>query len=530
MLNLRQSGISRDILAGLTLAAIGIPEVMGYTRIIGTPVITGIYTLLLPALVFAVVGSSRHLVIGADSATAAIVASALMGMAAPSSAEYLLLTSVVALLAGLFLLVARVLNLGFIASFLSRTVLIGFLSGVGVQVALSQFHGMLGTQVRGLEILNHLSQIHFHTALISVVVVSLLMAFRLWAPRWPGPLLVVGGMIGASYFFDFKSLGIEVLGEIPSGLPHLGWPDLTWDRLLKMFSVAGSCAVVILAQSAATSRAYAVRYGEPLNENRDLVGLGLGNLAAAFTGTFVVNGSPTKTEILDAAGGRSQWAQITTAAAALAVILFLTAPLAFLPNAVLAAVVFVIGVNLIDVAGLRDIYRLRRVEFFLALVTAITVIGIGVEQGILLAMILSLLNHVRNSYQPRTAIVTRESGDWQMNSKITPAAQVEPGLLIYWFGADLFYANIDRFASEVEELVSSAKTPVEWLAIDAGAITAIDYSANKELVRITDRLKARKTDVVWVRMSLAHPPPGKLFATREDCRTEFLARRSVVTR
>src|SRR5215469_5814511 len=355
ILPFNRAGLVPDILAGITLATLGIPEVMGYTKIIGTPVITGLYTLLLPVLAFAIFGSSRHLVVGADSATAAMVAAGLASLAlAASDPKYVAMTSLVALVCAAMLLLARIFKLGFLGDFLSRTVLVGFLSGVGVQVALGEVHAMLGIEKSGngflqqmLFTFQHVPDTHMATLLISLAVLGIIVGFEVLAPRFPGALLAVIAMTAASAYFHWGDHGVRSVGEVPSGLPRLGLPEMTWSEVSLVSPIALSCFVVILAQSAATARAYALRYRDNFNQNVDLVGLAMANAAAGCSGTFVVNGSPTKTAMVDAAGGRSQWSQLTTATVVLLVLLFLTKPLSFLPNAVLAAIVFMIGVKLV---------------------------------------------------------------------------------------------------------------------------------------------------------------------------------------
>jgi MFS superfamily sulfate permease-like transporter len=247
--------------------------------------------------------------------------------------------------------------------------------------------------------------------------------------------------------------------------------------------------LVVLAQSAATSRAYAVKYSEKMNENTDLVGLGLANLAAGFSSTFAVNGSPTKTEMVDEAKSRTQVAQLTTAVVVAVVLLFLTKPLQYLPNAVLAAVVFLIGVKLIAVTAMREILRLRRDEFVVATVTALVVVAVGVEQGIILAIVLSLLLHVRRHYAPVTDVVRLEEGRVKM-LKPAPGLTSEPGLLVFRFGAGLFYANSARFAEEVDELVAGDPT-VTWFVLLADAIDDLDFTGGKTLAELVDRLLER---------------------------------------
>jgi sulfate permease, SulP family len=230
---------------------------------------------------------------------------------------------------------------------------------------------------------------------------------------------------------------------------------------------------VILAQSAATSRAYAVKYRERFVENDDLLGLAAANLAAGFSSTFVVNGSPTKTEMVDEAKSRTQVAQLTTAAMVALVLLFLTKPLAYLPNAVLSAVVFVIGVKLVDVANMRKIWRLRRDEFWVALVTAAVVVVVGVEEGILLAIVLSIVLHVRRHYLPRDTVVS------------------EPGLVVYRFGVGLFYANAQRLSDEAVALVDVPEPP-RWFVLDASSMDDVDYTGGQTLAELAEQLGSRK--------------------------------------
>ena len=401
-----------DLVAGITLAALGIPVAMGYTKIIGTPVITGLYTLFLPVLVFAFFGSSRHLVVSADSATAAMVAAALTSLSfAPNTARYTELTSLIGMVAASLLLLARVFRLGFLADFLSRTVLVGFLSGVGVQIAVGELHAMLGIEKRGhgflgqlLYTFEHLRDARLPSLFIALTVLAIIVSFEMVAPRFPGALLAVIGMTGASAYFHWADRGVQVVGFVPSGLPHLGLPHFSYADILMVLPISFSCLVVILAQSAATARAYALKYRDQFDQNVDLIGLCLANAAAGCSGTFVVNGSPTQSAVVDTAGGRSQVSQITTATVVLLVLLFFTGPLSFLPNAVLAAIVFLIGVKLIDHRGLKQILRAKPNEFALALATAATVVVLGVEQGIILAIALSLFEHVRHHRQRREGV------------------------------------------------------------------------------------------------------------------------------
>jgi high affinity sulfate transporter 1 len=514
-----RSWLSRDVLAGITLAALAIPEVMGYTRIAGTPVITGLYTILIPVLAFAVFGSSRHLVVGGDSATAAILYAGIasIGIAGlkPYTSEWLALASLAALLVAGLLFLARLARLGFLADFISRTVLVGFLTGVGIQVALGQFAGMLGvpspsvsvghtsgTLIKFWDTLKELGQTSGATLAVSVAVLAILIVFGRWIKAIPGGLVAVAGLIAVSWIFDLSSHGVSTLGPVPSGLPHVGFPHgVTWSDAGDLLATAASMFLVVLAQSAATSRAYAVKYRESFVENDDLLGLSAANLAAGLSSTFVVNGSPTKTEMVDEAKSHTQLAQLTTAAVVVLVLLFLTKPLQYLPNAVLSAVVFLIGLKLVDIANMRQIWRLRKDEFWVAGVTAAVVVCVGVEQGIVLAIVLSLILHVRRHYVAPAAVVTWDEHDRFELIPPAPGALSEPGLVVYRFGVGLFYANAERLSEGILRLVD-VPDPPRWLVLDAAAIDDVDYTGGKTLVELAEQLAVR--DVV---LAVAHASP-----------------------
>jgi MFS superfamily sulfate permease-like transporter len=259
--------------------------------------------------------------------------------------------------------------------------------------------------------------------------------------------------------------------------------------------------IVILAQSAATSRAYATRYSESFSENVDLVGLGLANVGAGLSGTFVVNGSPTKTQMVDSAGGRSQLSTLTTSVIVLIVLLFLTKPLAYMPEAVLSSVVFLIGVELVDASGMRRIFAERPVEFWVALITALVVIFIGVEQGILLAILLSILIHIRHGYKPKNALLSVDSSGRPHMVPVSSHAQALPGLMIYRFHHSMYYANAELLSQEVLELVTSAEPALSWFCIDATAVDDIDFSAAATLRETYKLLKEKGIRLVMAEVS-----------------------------
>jgi MFS superfamily sulfate permease-like transporter len=326
---------------------------------------------------------------------------------------------------------------------------------------------------------------------------------------------------------------VSVLGPVPSGLPSIGLPSgVGWSDVVPLGATAGSMFLVILAQSAATSRAYAVKYKDRFVENNDLVGLCLANVAAGFSSTFVVNGSPTKTEMADEAHSKTQVAMLAMAATVAVVLLFLTKPLQYMPNAVLAAVVFVIGIKLVDIGHMRDILRLRPDEFWIAAATAAVVIGVGVEQGIILAIVLSLLTHVRRHYHPPDSVITQDEHGAAVENPVVPGATTEPGLVVYRFGAGLFYANAARLTEEVLALVDVPQPP-RWFVLLADAIDDIDFTGGNTLVELASELSDRNVVFALATVTRAVRPqldrfgvtaaigPDRIYARFDDAIAAF---------
>ena len=498
----RSASPGADVLAGLTLAAVAIPECMGYTKIAGTPVVTGLYTILLPILAFALLGSSRHLVVGADSATAAILFSGLQNLAQPFSAHWLALSSASALLTAGFLLLAGALRLGFLADFLSRTVLVGFLSGVGVSLLFGQLPDMLGVSISGHGLISHLLEtvralphLHWATVWMALGVLAVIAACERLAPRVPGPLLAVALAILATWLFQLEQHGIATVGRVQAGLPVFSLPRVSLTQTKGLLTTSASMFLVIVAQSAATSRSFAQKHGEDFNENRDLLALGAANILAGFSNTFVVNGSPTKTAVVEAAGGRTQAAQVTTAVMTLAVLLFATALIERLPDAALAAIVFLIGVKLIDVRSLRQIASFRKGTFAVAVAALLGVVFLGVERGIFLAIGLSVIDHLRQEYHPKDVVLAADGKHWRAPGNAM-GLETEPGLIVYRFEAPLFFANADYFAARLHRLVEQAPHPVRWLVLDLVSMDDIDYTGGLTLAASLKTLRGQGLTMV----------------------------------
>jgi len=503
----KPSYLSRDIVAGVVLAAIAIPEVMGYTSISQTPIVTGLYTIIFPTIIFGLLASSRLLVVGADSATAAVLAGGLASLSVsgltPGSAEWLAWCQLVAIVTGVMLIVARVFRLGFIADFLPASVLIGFLTGVGIQVLSGQIPEMLGVPKgsgnwfqQQWAWITSLGSVNLADVGYAALTIVLILGFKKFLPKVPGAVVAVIICIAISAAVDSQANGVKVVGAVNGSFPPIGLPSgLSWSDVGSVIGISISCLVLIVAQSAATARSFGAKHGDRVDVNRDILGLSGANLAAGLSGTFVVNGSPTKTQILDSQGGRSQVANIVMSLITLVVALFLTGLLAPMPKATLAAIVFLIGFELIDIKGMRAILAQRRDEFVVAAVTAVIVFAVGVEQGIIWAIVLSVVALIRRQYKPADYVVSLDAQGEPVYEAATPGAQSAPGLIVFRFDAAIFYANATRFVDDCQALLDSAPDPVRMVVLDCSSVSDVDYSAGKAVSSLVDYVHAHDARV-----------------------------------
>lgn len=499
-----------DFMAALVVTAIAIPESLGFAVIVGLPVQTGLYCALLAPIIFAAFTSSRRLVVGADSATAALVAAGGAAVAMAGTAAYGNAIAVLGLVTAVILLVMSLAKLGFLADLISKPVLIGFISGVGVQLLLGKLPEMLGMHASGrlLEkvgyVATHLSHIHLATAILSFVVVAIIVAG--WKFRWPGALIALVLSILATKIFDLHHLGLHVVGSIPAGLPSFHIPHITMDMVLTLLPIAFSIAIVILAQSLAVIRNSAARHDEKVNDNQDLMSLGFANATSALFGGFAINGSPPRTSAGEMAGGRSQLVNVIMSLLIGVTLLFATGLFEYVPTAALAAVVFSIGLHLFKFQELRDILRVRRSEFAVAFVALISVALFGVQTGVMIAVGLSLIDRLRRQYHPHDEVLVQNQSfaDWADDRLGATKRRMDApaGLVVYRFNDALFFENAGYFLERVTAVVAENKERVIRLVIDAGAISDIDYTAAQTLKRLHGQL-----DSDDIQLAIAHATP-----------------------
>jgi high affinity sulfate transporter 1 len=503
----RRQWLRGDLVAGVTVAAIAIPESLGYASIAGLPVQTGLYCALLPAILFALIASTRQLVVGADSATAALVAAGAGAVVAAGSPTYASTVAVLGLITAAILLLMAVARLGFLADLISQPVLAGFLSGVGVSLIIGKLPGMLGIKASGttwdklVTTVTNLGHVNVTSAALAIgVVVSMLFMERV-LPKLPAALLavvvfsVVAAVIGA------EGRGVSMVGDVPAGLPSLALPTFSAGEVARLTPTAAAIAVVILAQSAAVARSFATKNGYRDDTNEDLYGLAAANTGSALTGGFAINGSPPRTSAGDGAGSRSQLVNIVMALVIGIVLLFATGLFEYLPSPVLDGVVFAIGVGLVKVAQLQAIRRTRLFEFGAAMLALVVVAFVGVEQGILLAVLVSLVDRLRRQYQPPDEVLVSD-GDIapRLIDRVQRGTPMD-GILVYRFGTGLFFENAAYFDERVRDLVAGATTPVRAVVLDAAAMDDIDFTGTEVLRRQATDFAARNIHVFLAELS-----------------------------
>ncbi|MCK7576558.1 MAG: sulfate permease [Chromatiales bacterium] len=494
------SWLPSDIAAGLSVAAVGLPVGIAYADLAGVPPVIGIYAAIFPLFAYALFGSSRQLMIGPDAATCIMLAAALGPLAGGDVEHYRALVIVMTLMVGLIYVVMAVARLGFIASFLSRPILVGYLNGIALLIIVGQLGKLFGLSVAAgdffpklLETLAKLGDAHLPTLALGITLLIGLVALRRFAPRVPAALVVVVVGIALSAGLNLEQLGVAVVGSVPAGLPdffHI--PILPTGDYPTLVRDAAGLALVSFTSGILTAKSFAQRNGYEIDPNRELIGFGAGNLVSGLAQGFPVTGADSRTAVNDAMGGKSQLVGVVAGGVMLLSLFFLTEPLAYVPNAALAAVIIVAAVGLFDFATLRELSAMSRVELGFSVGTTLGVLVLGVLPGVLVAVLLSLLLLLMLTSRPTDAVLGRVPGmSGYHDRKDYPGAVTTPGLLLYRFHADLVFFNVDYFKARLLDAIAASDTPVEWVVIDASPINVIDSTALKQVEQLIDELAAR---------------------------------------
>jgi len=535
------SWLGPDLLAGLTLVAIAIPEQMATARLAGMPAVAGLYAFVAGSVMFALLGRSAQMSVGADSTTAPVIAVGIAAVVAVGTPEYTHLVSLLALVVGGLLIAVGLLRLGWISEFFSTPVITGVLAGIAVEILVRQLPVILGlagggttTIGRVRTVVDQIGHANGWAVGIAVVVLALIVVAEKVDHRIPGALIGLVASIVVVAAAGLEARGVPVLGSIHGGLPSFAIPTAPWSQVRGLVAPALTITFLCVAQTAATVRASSAGAPATQDFNQDLMAIGAGSVVAGVSGSFPVNSSPPRTAVVTTAGGRSQLTSVVAAVVVLGVVLVATGLLKDLPKATLGAILIFVATRLFRIRVLRSIAGYDRLEFAVAAVTLLTVALLGIEQGAILAMLLSLADRVRRSARPRDGVLGREVGTdhWIPTDVGRPTEQV-PGVVAYLIYAPLWYGNADFFRLRVRTILEETQPKTHAFVLDANAVSDIDFTGAAALGALATELKTEGVTIAIARSShLVHHDlkhsgllhdigPDNLFATVEDAVAAF---------
>ena len=506
-----------DLLAGLSVAAVALPVAIAYAQLAGFDPVIGLYSSILPLVAYAIFGTSRQLIVNPDAAACAMIAAAVGPLAGSDPELFWSLSVAVTFLAGLFCIGASYLNLGAMADFLSRPILIGFLNGIAISICLGQLGKLLGFSIESkrvipqfLEIFAKVNETHILTLAVGLVSILMLLAILRLMPRLPAALITLMLAGAAVALFGMDQAGVAIVGVVPPGFPPLRWPTFPLDDLPSLLGSAAGLALVLFSSGMLTARSFASKGGYEIDVDREFAAFGAANIASALSQGFAVTGADSRTAVGDAAGGRTQVTGLVAAGAIMAVLLFLTEPLQYVPIPALGAVLIVASFSLFDTRTLREIWRFDRAEVGLSVITTLGVVAVGAINGILIAVGLALIRFVKQVARPRDEVLGAVENLPGFHSiERHPSATTFPGLVLYRFDAPLTFFNADYFKRRTTDVADAAGPGLRWFVIDAIPISRIDvtgwYALHDLQMKLAQRgiklvLAGRKTELInWLR-------------------------------
>lgn len=495
------ASLPKDIAAGVTLGAVMVPVGLAFGSLAGAP-LAGLYAGILPLIAYALIGSSRQLIIGPDASMAALVAVSVAPLAGGDIARLVVLAGTLAVLIGLVCIAGGLLRLGFLADFLSKPVIVGYMHGLAVVIAIGQLPKVLGIAADGdtafaqaVEVVRGLGGINPYDLAIGAGCVAVIQGLRRWAPRIPGQVVALGLALAAVPLFGLERHGVAVVGTIPSGLPHLQLPAFVLADLRTLLPVAVLAALLSFSDTMVTARGFASRNRYRIDANRELIAIGAGNIAAGLSQGLPVSASGSRTAVAEAAGAQTQMTSVV-AALVVGLCLFATGPLYYLPQAALGGILLSAAWNLCDLDEFRRIWRFRGSGLVAALLTLAGVVGLGVMQGIAVGVACSFILVVRALTVPPDAVLGRVLDDYH-DLAGHPDAKAVPGIVVYRFSAPLIFMNCSQFRRRVETLVDEAGPSLRAVVLDGAAINGVDLAACELLSELKSDLQARGIRLVF---------------------------------
>jgi high affinity sulfate transporter 1 len=453
LLEYRREWLGPDAVAGVSVAAVALPTAIAYAELIGFEPVVGLYAAILPMLVYVIFGTSRHLVVNPDAATCAIVGTTLMPLAAGHSNSLMSLSIALAVFTGILCILAGFLRLGFVADFLAKPILVGFLNGVAIHIFLGQIGKVFGFSMKShgiipslLEFMQKLPQTHLPTLAVGLLTIGVMLAGKRWLPRWPAPLLAVVFAVALVQSLGLDGKGVMVVGPVPSGLPRLRWPEFDPELVVPLLGGALGVALLSYSNAIVVARSFAAKGRYEVDADQELIALGACQIAAGFSQGFAVSGADSRTAMSYSSGGKSQGATLVAAGVMAAVLVFFTGPLSYLPKAALGAVLIVAAVGLFDVAETRRLWKISPLEFALSIITMLGVVALDILDGILMAVCIALVLLLTRVSRPPDAILGRVSGLKGFHSLLHhEKARTWPDLVLYRFESALVFFNAAYF-------------------------------------------------------------------------------------
>lgn len=489
--------LNSDLLAGLSVAAVAIPIGIAYAQLAGAPPVVGIYSCVLPPVMYALFGSSRQLIVNPDAAACAIVAATAGPMAAGDPSRYADLSIALTLLTGVLCIVAAFARLGAIANFLSRPILVGYLNGIAISIIVGQIGKLIGINAGSggvfktiASLIRHAHEAHWATMLLGLALLSGLILLKRFTPKVPGPLVAAAAGIGVVYLLSLEAKGVQIIGSIPSGLPLPHIPAIALADTGELAVGASTIVLVSFCSMMTTARGFATKNGYQIDANRDLLALGMCDIASGLSRGFVVSGADSRTAVADAAGGKTQLTSVVASAAVVLVLLFLTAPLGYLPSTALAAILISSSIALFDLGSVRRYYRISKLEFRHSVIATLGVMTIGVLPGILIAVGLSLFRLLMLTSKPHDAVLGVAAGrDGLVNLAEVSEARHIPGVVVYRFDAPLLFFNADHFTSRVRQVIGEASERPSLFVLDAESMPLLDTTGADALEALRAELQ-----------------------------------------
>lgn len=560
---LKLNNLPREISSGITLAALIIPLNIGYAQVAGLPPMVGLYSGIIPLLIFALFTSSRHVITSPDASIAALVGAVLLAFASPDDPMRVQYALALAIMCGFIFFIFWFFRLAFLSNYLSRAVMVGFITGLGIEVLTNQIRKILDAshgEIMGMEamaiqlkmamatsietkgyvvevfsLIESIPNANIYSVAIGVTTIVIIRSLRHVVPMVPGALVALVLTTIAVAVFNLDNKGVGILGILPAGLPHIGLPQITFTDALHLLPGAVAIVAITLSEGLLLVRKYSIKYEYKADGDQMLFAYGVANLIAGLTGSLVTGNSPSRSAAMDDAGSQSQFPSLVAAGVVTIVLMFFTDALAYLPQAALAGVVANAVWSLIEVAELKALWRMRKSEFWIAITCLSSVLVLGPLDAVIVAFLLTTVDVVRRASRPGTWLLYEALDGSHFTPHKPSGSSAITGLVMYRFGAPLYFANAALFVEEIEKLVTQNQAAIQWFVLDSEAILDIDTTGADSLLQVIKLLKKHNVVFAMSRLSpyirqvlahyhlLSHISPDRLYMTNRQAVKAFQA-------